>query len=100
MKRNPYVVGLASAAGVLLVFAIMIDIVIAEITDYLDYDRANVAYLQGWIFLLVGLAGVMLTGVAVIAGVNWAIRHRHDAPAPANTSATDDEATASAHLTA
>ncbi|GAA1973029.1 hypothetical protein [Microbacterium pumilum] len=76
MRRNPYHVGLLSAGGFVLVLAFMIDIVIGQMTDYATWDVAGVATLQGWVFVLVGVAGAMFTGATVISGVAWSLRHR------------------------
>lgn len=73
MARNPYLVGLLSGAGLLLVGAFMLYLVINEMTDYTTYDTAGVAVLQGWIFVLICLAGVAVIGSAVIAGVAWSL---------------------------
>ncbi|MGR0320905.1 hypothetical protein [Agromyces sp. ZXT2-3] len=80
MTRNPYLIGLLSAAGFLLVLAFMLSLVIGQMTDYTAYDTAGVATLQGWIFVLIGSAGTAATGGAVLGGVAWSLR-RGDAVA-------------------
>lgn len=75
MARNPYLVALLSGAGFLLVLTFMLYLVVSEMTDYATYDTAGVAILQGWIFVLIGLAGAALIGSAVISGVVWSLRH-------------------------
>jgi uncharacterized membrane protein len=66
----------------------MLTLVIAELTDYTTYDVTAVATVQGWMFVLVTLAGTAIIGAAVVAGITWSHRHR-DTPAP-----TDDAANA------
>lgn len=52
----------------------MLYLVINEMTDYTTYDTAGVTVLQGWIFVLICLAGAAVIGSAVIAGVAWSLR--------------------------
>ena len=89
MRRNPYQVGLLSAGGFLLVLAFMIANVIAQMTDYATWDVTGVATLQGWIFVLVGVAGAMFTGAAVIGGVAWSLRQRDAASTAESAHVTD-----------
>lgn len=76
MTRNPYVIGLFSTAGLFLVVAFMLSLVIAELTDYTTYDVAAVANVQGWMLVLVTLAGTAIIGAAVVAGITRSHRHR------------------------
>lgn len=76
MTRNPYVIGLLSMAGHLFVVAFMLELVIAELTDYTAYDLATVATVQAWMLVLVILAGTAIIGAAVVAGITWSHRHR------------------------
>ncbi len=93
MTRNPYAVGLLSAAGICVVVAYMLSLVIAELTDYASYDVAAVTGVQGWMFVLLGVAGAAGVGAAVIGGIAWS--RRRDAPAsPDDGSAAPDEASA------
>ena len=73
-RRNPYIVGLAAFGGLAWMLALMLWIVLAEVTDYEAYDLPTASALTAWVSLL------LLTGVAAviaslaIAGVRYELR--------------------------
>jgi hypothetical protein len=68
------VVALLATGGFAWLVAFMLWIVLAEVTDFVTYDRGTAAALAAWIMLLL-LAGVVaLVGSAIIAGVGYELR--------------------------
>ena len=72
--HNPYSIALLTVGGLAWLVALMLWIVLAQITDYVAYDRDTATVLANGITVLI-LAGAMtFVGSAVIAGIRHELR--------------------------
>ncbi|GAB3607503.1 hypothetical protein GCM10027413_29120 [Conyzicola nivalis] len=73
-RRNPYFTVLAILAGFAWTLAIMLWIVLAQVTDYTTYDVDEAAALNAWIDALVVTGIATTVGMVVVAGVRRELR--------------------------
>lgn len=77
VQRNPYVVALHASGGFAWLVAVMLWIVLAEVTDYVAYDRGTAAALAAWMMQLLLAGTVAFVGASVIAGVRYELHRAH-----------------------
>ncbi|MBD3942338.1 hypothetical protein IF188_11575 [Microbacterium sp. NEAU-LLC] len=76
--RNPFQITLLAVAGFAFVLAYMVWGVIAQVTDYVDYDPVEATVLWGWTTALAIVGAVAILGALVIAGVGWEQRRSRE----------------------
>lgn len=72
--HNPYSIALLTAGGLAWLVALMLWIVLAQITDYATYDRDTATALANWITVLLLTGAMTFIGSAVIGGIGHDLR--------------------------
>lgn len=72
--HNPHIIALLTAGGLAWLVALMLWIVLAQITDFDTYDRDTATSLANWITVLLLTGAMTFIGAAVIAGIGHELR--------------------------
>jgi hypothetical protein len=72
--HNLYIIALLTAGGFAWLVALMLWIVLAQVTDYVTYDRDTATALANWIMVLLLTGAMTFIGSAVIAGIGHELR--------------------------